>query len=100
MFYASGFQPFVYGDTLFSYLNSCATPITLINNKKVLTENFSMASRICPKIIVISKKNVFTYIELKIFASSPKIKIIFEKKGLYLHPAINFRISSQNQGDL
>ena len=35
---------FLYGDTLFSYLNFCGTPIILVNNKKVFTENLSMIS--------------------------------------------------------
>ena len=43
--YASGFQPFLYGGTLFSYSNFCDTPIILVNNKKVFTENLSMISQ-------------------------------------------------------
>ena len=37
--YSSVFQPFVYGGTLFSYLNFRDTPIILVDNTKVFTEN-------------------------------------------------------------
>ena len=40
-----GFQPFLYGCTLFSYSNFRGTLITLVNNKKVFTENLSMISQ-------------------------------------------------------
>ena len=43
--YASVFQPFLYGGTLFSYLNFRGTPIILVNNIKVFNENFSMISQ-------------------------------------------------------
>ena len=39
------FPTFLYGGTLFSYLNFRGTPIILVNNKKVLTENLSMISQ-------------------------------------------------------
>ena len=42
----SGFQPFLYGGILFSYLNFRSTPIILVNNKTVFTENLSMISQL------------------------------------------------------
>ena len=44
--YGSDSQPFLYGDTLLSYLNFHGTPIILVNNKKVFTENLSMISQL------------------------------------------------------
>ena len=44
-----------------SYLNFRGTPITLVNNKKVFTEDLSMVSHFRSKIMIFSKKKkVFT----------------------------------------
>ena len=45
MSYNSSSQPFLYGGTLLSYLNFRGTPIILINNNKIFTENLSMISQ-------------------------------------------------------
>ena len=40
------FPPFLYGGRLLSYLNFCGTPIILVNDKKVFTEDLSMISQL------------------------------------------------------
>ena len=68
--------PFLYGGTLFSYLNFRRAPIILVDNKKVFTENLSMICQFSSKIMVIFKKKRF----------SPKLTLF-----------LSFRISYKNR---